>query len=466
MNAIEVEGVTKAYRLYHSPRDWVKERLSPSGKKYHREFYALDDVSFGVGEGEMVGIVGRNGSGKSTLLKIICGVIRPTCGSVRVQGRISSILELGAGFNPEFTGRDNVYMNGALMGFNREEMDRRIPEIEAFAEIDQFIDHPVKLYSSGMYVRLAFATAVNVDPDILVVDEALSVGDEAFQRKCFSKIHQIQSRGSTILFVSHNPSVILEFCNRAILLDHGKMTMNGTPKTVVSNYKRDIHNLSKKVSLLRKVTPEVGLNLNDSRADEPTDAIDDMNMATGLERDPLDCFDPNLKSRSAVFYESTGALIEAPRITTREGDTVNILSRGREYWYTYDVLFTENACSARFGMSIKTTRGVELGGLLTHSSENPFDVVEKGTVLRIRFPFRCCLLPGVYFLNAGVLGMVNGTETYLHRCIDIAAFRVKPERYLRLKGMIDFSTDSLGGGVDISMVKSGDYPSQGVNQGK
>ena len=236
MNAIELNNLTKVYRLYNSPRDRLREIISLNGKKFHHEFYALSSVSFNVEKGETVGIIGRNGSGKSTLLKIIRGVVRPTSGSVRVTGRSSALLELGAGFHPEFTGRENVYMNGALAGFRSEEIDQRLPEIEAFAEIGEFIDQPVKTYSSGMFVRLAFASAINVDPDILLVDEVLAVGDMRFQLKCIDKMKGFQKSGKTVIFVTHDIYSIRNFCDRAIWLDQGMIRLTGDAISVTAVY--------------------------------------------------------------------------------------------------------------------------------------------------------------------------------------------------------------------------------------
>lgn len=238
---IEVGHLTKTYRLYRSPKDRLRELLSLSGKKYHHEFHALRDVSFAIDKGETVGIIGQNGSGKSTLLKIICGVLRPTKGSVKVNGRVSSLLELGAGFHPEFTGRDNVYMNGALVGLSRNEIDTRFPEIVAFADIGEFIDQPVKTYSSGMFVRLAFAAAVHVDPEILVVDEALGVGDTKFQRKCMRKMEELRSKDRTIIIVSHNLYTIRAFCSTSILLKQGHVVACGDPDEMVNLYQQDMN---------------------------------------------------------------------------------------------------------------------------------------------------------------------------------------------------------------------------------
>ena len=202
--AISVRNLTKSYRLFGHPGDRIKQFFSLGLKQYHREFTALKDVSFDIKKGETVGIIGRNGSGKSTLLQLICGILKPTTGTVQVNGRVSALLELGAGFNPEFTGRENVYFQGALMGFTEAQMDERFDEIAAFADIGEFIDQPVRTYSSGMFVRLAFAVAIHVDPDILVVDEALAVGDMAFQRKCFAQIDRLRAAGCTIALVTHD----------------------------------------------------------------------------------------------------------------------------------------------------------------------------------------------------------------------------------------------------------------------
>ena len=222
--AISVRNLSKTYRLFAHPGDRIKQAATFGLRKYHKEFTALKDVSFDIRKGETVGIVGRNGSGKSTLLQLICGILKPTSGTLRVNGRVSALLELGAGFNPEFTGRENVYFQGALMGFTQVQMAERFDDIVEFADIGEFIDQPVRMYSSGMFVRLAFAAAINVGPDVLVVDEALSVGDAAFQQKCFDRIYDIQSRGMTMLAVSHNPYQIERLCTRVAVMDGGRLS--------------------------------------------------------------------------------------------------------------------------------------------------------------------------------------------------------------------------------------------------
>ena len=238
MSAIKVENLSKVYKLYNKPVDRMKESLHPFRKRYHRDFYALNDVSFEIKKGETVGIIGKNGSGKSTLLKILTGVLTPTSGKVEVNGRVSALLELGAGFNPEFTGLENVYFNGSIMGYTREEMDAKIDDILSFADIGDFINQPVKMYSSGMFVRLAFSVATVVEPEILIVDEALAVGDSHFVNKCFHRINTMRNKGLTLLFVSHSAEAILTLCSRAFLLENGSCLYSGSAENVINKYNK------------------------------------------------------------------------------------------------------------------------------------------------------------------------------------------------------------------------------------
>lgn len=430
---IRVENISKAYRLYDKPVDRLKESVHPLRKKYHRDFYALRDVSFEVKRGETVGIVGRNGSGKSTLLKIITGVLTPSGGKVTVGGKVSALLELGTGFNPELTGIENVYFSGTIMGYTREEIDAKLDRILSFADIGDFVHQPVKTYSSGMFVRLAFALAINVEPEILIVDEALAVGDEVFQRKCFSRIKDIQNKGGTVLFVSHSAGTVVEFCNRALLFDRGELLMAGRPKESLSRYHKLLYAPPEKVESLREEIRAFG------EASKVFSSAGDGKKKEGPD-ERNDFYDPDLVPKSTIFYESRGAIIKNPRILTLEGRQVNLLSRGGEYIYTYDVIFSDDAYSVRFGMMIKNLRGVELGGMVSHDAGDGMEHVEKRNVRRPRFRFRCIFLPDVYFLNAGVLGMIDGVEVYLHRCMDTAMFRVQPEKELLLTGTADISS--------------------------
>ncbi|KAI4445996.1 Vitamin B12 import ATP-binding protein BtuD [Eubacterium plexicaudatum ASF492] len=235
---VSVKGIRKVYKLYNKPSDRFREALFAKRPELHADHYALDDINFTVKQGECIGIIGTNGSGKSTLLKIITGVLHPSQGEVRMQGRVSALLELGAGFHMEYTGVQNVYLNGAMMGFSKKEIEKRLPLIEDFAQIGDFMRQPVKTYSSGMFARLAFAAAIHVDPDILIVDEALSVGDIFFQAKCYRKFQEFISRGKTILFVSHDMSSVLKYCDRCLLLHKGRQVALGKSSEVIDIYKK------------------------------------------------------------------------------------------------------------------------------------------------------------------------------------------------------------------------------------
>jgi ABC-type polysaccharide/polyol phosphate transport system ATPase subunit len=236
VNAVEFDRVSRSYALYDAPADRLKEFLDPGRRSFHRDFLALDNVSFTIRRGEVFCVVGANGSGKSTTLKLLAGIVQPTAGDVRVNGRVAALLELGAGFNPEFSGRENVFLNGAILGFNRREMEARYAGIEAFADIGDFIDRPVKTYSSGMAMRLAFAVAIHVDPEILVVDEALAVGDTWFRHRCMRRVHEMRARGITIVFVSHSPADVRAIGDRVLWLDHGRIVALGDTETVLPRY--------------------------------------------------------------------------------------------------------------------------------------------------------------------------------------------------------------------------------------
>jgi lipopolysaccharide transport system ATP-binding protein len=445
--AIRVQNLSKCYQIYDTPRDRLKQFILPRLKwlmckspvQYFHEFWALKDVSFEIKKGETVGIIGRNGSGKSTLLQMICGTLNPTSGSIETNGRIAALLELGSGFNPEFTGRENVYMNASVLGLSNEEIDARFDDIAAFADIGDFIDQPVKSYSSGMAVRLAFAVAINVDPEILIVDEALSVGDELFQRKCFSRIETIRDNGATILFVSHSGGTIVELCDRAVLMDAGEKLAVGVPKQIVGRYQKLLYAPADKHEIIRDQI---------RRADERV--VESANIAEVILHEdyaPIkhtqelqESFDPNLTPGSSIEYESHGAYIESPIVLTLADQQVNNLVRGKTYRYSYTVRFTKSASNVRFGMLIKTTSGVELGGGVSASAaRDSLPRVVAGSNYRIEFRFCCALNQGVYFLNAGVVGEVDGTETFLSRMIDIAMFRVLPDTENLTTGIVDFS---------------------------
>ncbi|MGE8225387.1 MAG: ABC transporter ATP-binding protein [Stenotrophomonas sp.] len=443
--SISVRNVGKVYHGYESPIDRLKQFVFPrmnrlsgrQSKDHFRVFKALQDINFEVARGEVVGIVGRNGSGKSTLLQIICGTLSATTGDVRTHGRISALLELGSGFNPEFTGRDNMYLNAALIGMPRGELEDRIPDILEFADIGDFIDQPVKTYSSGMAVRLAFAVAINVSADILIVDEALAVGDELFQRKCFSRIDQLRSEGATILFVSHSAGTIVDLCDRAVLLDGGELIADGPPKAVVGLYQKLLYAPVAAAAALRQ-------NIKDRSLANAGDADRMKGLeATGNKSDEItgddEVYDSSFVPMDTIVYESHGALISAPEIRTLAGARVNGLVRGRKYVFRYVVDFAANIDNVRFGMVIKALNGTHLGGSMSAPTFADGRRFQQGQKVVVEYQFDCMLNPGVFFLNAGVFGNVGGAESVIHRLADAAAFRVLPVSNNISQEWIDFS---------------------------
>jgi lipopolysaccharide transport system ATP-binding protein len=425
--SLSVSNLTKTYRIFGHPGDRVKQALSFGLKKYHDEFTALKDVSFDVNKGETIGIIGRNGSGKSTLLQLICKILKPTSGTVDVRGRVSALLELGAGFNPEFTGTENVYFQGSFMGLTKAQMSDRFDDIAAFADIGDFINQPVRTYSSGMFVRLAFAVAINVDPDILIVDEALAVGDASFQSRSFRKILDFRDTGKTILFVSHNLNQISRMCDRCLLLNQGELLLVGEPKKVVGQYRR-LSNAApgthEKISRQIQEMTSSSQNCNDNLGggDGSYRVID----ATESQGDGLcEFFDHGLSSTSIVPYESQGATIEQPKIVTEAGECVNNLFSGTRYHYVYRVHFDKSARNVRFGFMIKTPSGLELGGATSEQSTSKGLIdVPKDSIIDVDFSFDCVINTGEYYINAGVVGEVDGEDIFLHRLLDAVLFRV------------------------------------------
>lgn len=431
---IQINRLGKAYDIYNSSGDRFLGLMGIRRRRSHDCFQALSDISFDVFKGEIVGIVGRNGCGKSTLLQLVAGILQPTQGSVSLSGRVSAILELGAGFNPEATGRENIYINGAILGYSSSAIDQKIASIIAFADIGEFIDRPVRLYSSGMYVRLAFAIAISVEPDILIVDEALSVGDAAFQRKCFTRIEDLRKLGTTILFVSHSETLVVELCDRAILLNAGKLIYTGKPKFVMGLYNR-ILNASEAALPETLATIEREITEN---------AFTQRNAANnGSDRIPASTsyYDPNLLSKSAIHYESNGAEITNPKILDEDNNQVNILVGGQTYTYTYEVRFTRELQDVRFSFLIKTITGIELGGAASNYTSGSPNMFNSGSRVIVSFRFKCLLKSNQYFLNAGVLARIDDSEVFAHRVLDLYAFKVQPVEDDTITGLVDFRSD-------------------------
>jgi lipopolysaccharide transport system ATP-binding protein len=442
--AISLRGVSKVFAIYSNPADRLKQILWGERRKFYQDFLAVSNIDLDICKGETIGIVGRNGSGKSTLLRMICRTLKQTSGEIIVNGRVAALLELGAGFNPEFTGRENVFMKAALLGLTKDEIQQRYDSILAFAEIGKFVEQPVKTYSSGMYSRLAFAVAINADPDILIIDEALSVGDEAFRRKCFSRIEDIRKKGSTVLFVSHSASQIIELCNRAVLMDRGQQLLTDEPKTVIGKYQRLIYAPPEKEEEIRQEIQSRRESSEKSNSSQSKTSC--LKQTNPDENKPDDGeFNPHLKPKSTLEYIPRGGKISNIRILTQKGKQVNILKPNKQYIYSYEVLIEQPIANLRCGMLLKTISGVELGGMTTHPIGQGIEYVTPGTVLKVNFRFHTRLTPGVYFLNAGVVGWLDETEEFIHRIIDAIMFRIEPQTDSLVNGYIDFSNEQMPG---------------------
>jgi ABC-type polysaccharide/polyol phosphate transport system ATPase subunit len=363
--ALRVENVSKQYRIYARPGDRLKESLTRGRLKRHREFWALRGVSFEVESGTTTGIIGPNGCGKSTLLQIIAGTLEPTSGSVWREGRVAALLELGAGFDPEGTGVENVYMNAALMGLSRRETERLFPDIERFAEIGQFIHQPVKTYSSGMFVRLAFAVASNVEPDILVIDEALAVGDAAFQHRCLRRIKEIQERGSTVLFVSHDAAAVRALCSRAILMSAGRVLADGPPSEVLNHYQ--------KIVMEREQAFE-----EEAAGDEPQGGASD----EGEGFAPL---------RYNYRHGDGSAEIVSAELLDASRRTVGVVETGSPLTVRVRARFQREVDDAVFGFLINDSRGVHAYGTNTKEQQIDFGRLRRGEMVEVSFAFDCWL---------------------------------------------------------------------------
>lgn len=396
--AIKVEDITKVYKLYEKPMDRLKDSLGLSREKLYREHYALNHVTFEVGKGETVGIIGTNGSGKSTMLKLITGVLNPTQGEIQVQGRISALLELGAGFNMEYTGIENVYLNGTMIGFSKSEIDEKLDDILDFADIGDFVHQPVKSYSSGMFVRLAFAVAININPEILIVDEALSVGDVFFQAKCYRKFEEFKKLGKTILFVSHDLGSITKYCDRAILLNKGEKIFEGTPKETVNIYKK---------VLVGQFDPE------ELESDEDTDR-----EATAKE-EPGSWKETIAVNPEVLEYGVKNAEIVDYAILDEAGLISNTIIKGSEFSVRMKVEFHEDIQEPIFAFTIKNLQGIELTGTNTMYEKADVGPVKKGETREITFTQKLNLQGGEYLISLGCTGYQDGEFQVFHRLYDV-----------------------------------------------
>lgn len=397
--AVKIDSVSKVYKLYDKPSLRLKEALNPFQKKYHNEHYALENVSLEIHEGECVGIIGTNGSGKSTLLKIITGVLNPTTGSVEVNGKISALLELGAGFNMEYTGIENIYLNGTMLGYSKQEVDEKVQDILDFAEIGDFIYQPVKTYSSGMFARLAFAVAINVEPDILIVDEALSVGDIFFQSKCYRKFNEFKDNGKTIIFVSHDLSSIIKYCDRSLLLNQGKEIAVGPSQEVVDIFKKIQVNQFDKVK-------EESVIVKSSQ-------VKDTNWKSMMVTNP-----------NYLDYGDGRARIIDYAVMDENDNIVAAVHKDCIFKIKFRVQFNENLDNPIFAYTVKDIKGTEVTGTNTVLEDKNLGNVKKGDVITITFEQRMIIQGGQYLLSLGCTGYENDEFVVYHRLYDICNVEV------------------------------------------
>lgn len=398
--AIRVTDLEKVYKLYDKNSDRLKEALHIGRGKHHTEHRALKGVNMSIRQGECVGIIGTNGSGKSTILKIITGVLSPTAGKVEVNGRISALLELGAGFNMEYNGIENIYLNGTMIGFSKKEIDQKLDEILAFADIGDYVYQPAKTYSSGMFVRLAFAVAINIDPEILIVDEALSVGDVFFQAKCYHKFEEFKEMGKTIVFVSHDLSSISKYCDRVVLLNQGVKLGEGAPKKMIDTYKQ--------VLVGQYTPPETeGERLLD---DEQLRAM----AARGVDGSKLDGCNPDL-----LEYGSKKAQITEYYITDEKGTRTSTVLKGSAFTIHMRVEMAEKIAAPIFAFTIKNVRGTEITGTNTMFEKAFLESVEAGETKEVTFTQDMNLQGGDYLLSLGVTGYEEDDFTVYHRLYDV-----------------------------------------------
>ncbi len=445
--SIRVEHISKKYRIFDSFQKRVWEFLSPFRKPYHHPFWALQDISFEVPQGQTFGIIGRNGSGKSTLLQIIAGVLQPTSGVVTLDGKVSALLELGAGFNPHFTGRDNVLINGVIQGLNREEMEARLPQIIEFSELGDFVDQPVWTYSSGMYVRLAFAAAIHVDADILIVDEALAVGDSRFQRKCYQKFEQFRDAGKTILLVTHDAGAVVSHCDQAILLDNGHLLDKGKPKDIANQY---IEILSGAVphKRLPAPIPEVAssptepaefAHVGEKPIETPDAATPLLHFLNEAHTDDRCAQRKTYNSNEHRYGNQQAEIIDYLIVHDDDYDPAS-LSTHDEVDIYLKVLFHQAVRKPIYGLTIKRVDGVEVYGNNSLYEEISVQSPEPGTTLVFKISVKLSLTQNNYFMSLGIANQEEDLEIVpLDRRYDLVHLQVHQRN--RCFGIVDFDAN-------------------------
>ena len=403
--AIIVDDVSKLYKLYTHPRDRLKDSLGLTRRKNYREHYALHNVTFGVKKGECVGIIGTNGAGKSTILKIITGVLSPTEGNVEIDGRISALLELGAGFNMEYTGVENIYLNGTMIGFSKQEIDERLDDILEFADIGEFVNQPVKTYSSGMFVRLAFAVAINIDPEILIVDEALSVGDAFFQAKCYKKFEEFKEAGKTILFVSHDLSTIQRYCDRAILLNKGHVIGEGLPSEMIDMYKK---------ALVGQLDDEFDEDLSPESEEVDGDKKQDNVSTDQSEWKSNYAINPDLQD-----YGDKKIEIIDFAVIDNNGNYTDTLLKKEDFILKVKIRANETVDMPIVSYTLKTLKGVDITGTNTMFEKMNIGRLNPGDERVITFKQNMNLQGGQYLLSFGSTRYEGDEFCVSHRLYDV-----------------------------------------------
>lgn len=415
---ISINHVSKVYKLFEKPMDRLKESLSLTHKNYHTDHFALEDISLEVHKGECVGIIGTNGSGKSTLLKIVTGVLNPTSGNVELKGRVSAILELGAGFNMEYTGIENIFLNGTMLGYTEEEMKAKLDDIISFAEIGDFINQPVKTYSSGMFARLAFAVAINVDPDILIVDEALSVGDIFFQSKCYRKFNDLKEAGKTILFVSHDMGSVIKYCERCLLINKGKQVMVGKSSEAVDVYKKILANQYDDETKEEEETEESAEQTEERTEADASGAVSAEKPKKGRWRERL------IANAQMVEYGDKAAEIVDFAIIDHKGMITSSVDKNQRFRIKMKIKFHETMEHPIFAFSIKDRKGTEITGTNTALEDYTKDVVEAGKAVTVCFDQIMPLQSGQYLMSFGCTSYHLEELVIHHRLYDACFLEV------------------------------------------
>ena len=413
--AIKVDNVSKLYKLYNNPMDRLKESLGISKKQAYKEHFALHEVSFDIKKGETIGIIGTNGSGKSTILKIITGVLNPTHGNLEINGRISALLELGAGFNMEYTGVENVYLNGAMIGFSKEEIDAKLDAILDFADIGDFVYQPVKTYSSGMFVRLAFAVAINIEPEILIVDEALSVGDVFFQNKCYRKFEEFKAQGKTILFVSHDLGSISKYCDRVILLNKGHKLGEGAPGPIIDLYKKVL------VDQLEDDTTEVQTENIEETNKQAEEKIAKQSQEASWKQNLL--INPDSQE-----YGDKGVEIADFALVDDKGVYTSTLLKNKKFQVKVKIRANKNVEEPIVAFTIRDLRGTDITGTNTMYEHADIGPLRKGEEKIITFTQNLDIQGGEYLLSIGCTRYESDGFQVYHRLYDVCSLTIVSDK--------------------------------------